>query len=63
MEAEEFKKALYNASHGDREALQILLDLYEPLINRSSMLAGSLDEDLRQYIYLKIISSISKFKA
>lgn len=62
MEAEEFQKTLYYARHGDREALQIILDLYEPLINRSSILAGSLDEDLRQYIYLKIIGSISKFK-
>ena len=62
MKAEEFQMTLYNACRGDRAALQLLLELYEPLINRFSTLAGSLDEDLKQYIYLRIIVSISKFK-
>ena len=46
----------------DREALDSLLALYMPLINRLSSYAGNLDEDCRQYIMLHIVLHISEFK-
>ena len=47
---------------GDREALDSLLALYMPLINRLSSYAGNLDEDCRQYIMLHIVLHISEFR-
>ena len=48
----EFRLLLEAAVCGDRKALDSLLALYMPLINRLSSYAGNLDEDCRQYIML-----------
>ena len=44
-----------------RDAVEQILILYMPLINRYSMIDGQLDEDCRQYILIRITLSISKF--
>lgn len=49
MTDNEFRLLLEAAVCGDREALDSLLALYMPLINRLSSYAGNLDEDCRQY--------------
>ena len=54
------KRAPYKGE--DREALDSLLALYMPLINRLSSYAGNLDEDCRQYIMLHIVLHISEFR-
>ena len=58
----EFRLLLEAAVCGDREALDSLLALYMPLINRLSSYAGNLDEDCRQYIMLHIVLHISEFR-
>lgn len=50
------------AQKGNNEAMAELLEQYMPLINKHSYINGKLDEDLRQEIFLKIISNISSFK-
>ena len=57
----EFRTVLEAAISGDRKALDTLLSLYMPLINRLSSYAGQLDEDCRQYILLHIVQHISEF--
>lgn len=47
MTGNEFRLLLEAAVCGDREALDSLLALYMPLINRLSSYAGNLDEDGR----------------
>lgn len=51
MTDNEFRLLLEAAVCGDREALDSLLALYMPLINRLSSYAGNLDEDCRQIHY------------
>lgn len=58
----EFRLILKNAVNGDPDALERLLNLYMPLINRLSRYAGWLDEDCRQYIMLHITIHISEFR-
>ena len=58
----DFRLLLEAAVCGDREALDSLLALYMPLINRLSSYAGNLDEDCRQYIMLHIVLHISEFR-
>lgn len=41
--------------------LELLLELYMPLINKYSYIDNVLDEDLRQYIMMHIALNISKF--
>ena len=63
MTDNEFRLLLEAAVCGDREALDSLLALYMPLINRLSSYAGNLDEDCRQYIMLHIVLHISEFRS
>ncbi len=62
MNAHEFRDTLERALSGDRMALEAILLLYMPMINRYSRVDGELDEDLRQYILLHIIMKIEEFK-
>lgn len=61
MTAKEFRELLQRAIRGDCDAVEQILILYMPLINRHSMIDGRLDEDCRQYILLRVTLSISKF--
>lgn len=61
MTREEFDLTLLKAVSGSHEALEKILELYAPLINKYSMVDGRLDEDLRQYILIHIALNISKF--
>lgn len=45
----EFRKVLEGAVAGKHSDLEMLLELYQPLINKYSKINGVLDEDLRQY--------------
>jgi hypothetical protein len=62
MTSSEFRLILDAAICGNREALDALLSLYMPLINRLSSYAGRLDEDCRQYIMLHIVKHIPEFR-
>ena len=60
MSREEFRLTLMEAISGIHEALEKLLELYAPLINKYSRVNGQIDEDLRQYILIHIALNISK---
>ena len=62
MNSHEFRDTLERALSGDRTALEAILLLYMPLINRCSRIDGELDEDLRQYILLHVVTKIGEFK-
>ena len=61
MTKEEFRKVLTGAVAGNHSVLEVILQLYMPLIDSSSYLLGQLDEDLKQYILMHIAINISKF--
>lgn len=61
MKPEEFRAILQAAVAGSHEALEKILELYEPLINKHSRINGKMDEDLKQYILIHIALNISKF--
>ena len=62
MKKADFKMMLKNAIQGSREALESILKLYEPLINKHCYINGTLDEDLRQYLLIHIAMNIGKFQ-
>lgn len=47
---------------GDHDAIEVILEMYKPLINHYSRVYGYIDEDCRQYIMMRIAINISKFK-
>lgn len=61
MTANEFRELVRGTVAGDHDALELILRLYMPLVNRNSIIDGRLDEDCRQYILIHIALNIGKF--
>ena len=57
-----FNLILEKAINGDEECIQKILKIYEPMIKSNSKWRGILDEDLEEYIIIRIVKNISKFK-
>lgn len=62
MTSKEFELTLKRAIGGDNNAIMRIIELYEPLINNNSIIDGKFDEDLKQFILLRLVKNISKFK-
>ena len=62
MNKQGFKYLLERAVSGNPDAIMELLEMYNPLVNNSSIVYGYIDEDCRQYIQLRMIIAIQKFK-
>lgn len=61
MKSNDFQLVLQAAIAGEHKALEQIMDMYEPLINKYSYIDGKYDEDLHQYILIRIALKISKF--
>jgi DNA-directed RNA polymerase specialized sigma subunit len=61
MKNSKFSETLRAAIAGDRDAAETILLRYMPLINKRSRIDGVIDEDLRQYIMMRVIERIPKF--
>ena len=62
MTSYEFCCLLERAVARDMNALEEILVLYGPLIDRYSRIDGTVDEDLRQNLLLHIALNISRFE-
>lgn len=62
MTSKEFELMLKRAIDGDNDATMRIIELYEPLINNNSIIDGKFDEDLKQFILLRLVRKICKFK-
>ena len=57
----QFSELLAKAVAGDHGAIEEILEMYAPLIDRHSRIGGRLDEDCRQYILMRVVVGIGKF--
>jgi hypothetical protein len=57
-----FSELLRLAVGGNADAVNEILKLYMPLVNRNSVIDGVFDEDCRQYILLRVTTAIPKFR-
>jgi len=58
-----FHDLLKNAIAGDHTAIEKILEIYAPLMkSRSKTIDGVIDEDCLQFIKLRVIEAIPKFK-
>lgn len=62
MKKDNFQKMLEQAISGNQNALVNILNLYMPLIDKSSIINGILDEDCKQFILIQVYCAIQKFK-
>ena len=56
-----FIDLLYRAKASDRQAVEELLNLYQPLITKEAIVDGVLDEDLYQELQIEFIHCIRQF--
>ena len=61
MTDSKFRETLLGAIAGNHNDLEEILKLYEPLIHKHSHINNKFDEDLYQYILIRIALNISKF--
>ncbi|MFR8078848.1 MAG: helix-turn-helix domain-containing protein [Christensenellales bacterium] len=57
-----FSKVLQMACSGDPDALIALIAEYQPIIHHHSVVDGRFNEDCFQYILLRLLSKIKKFR-
>ena len=57
-----FNMLLKRAQQGNSEALEQILLLYKPLIDRYCRIDGYLDEDLQQLIIFRFYKNLKKFQ-
>lgn len=57
-----FNMLLKRAQEGNSEALEQILLLYKPLIDRHCRIDGYLDEDLQQLIIFRFYENLKKFQ-
>lgn len=61
MESRKFSDVLREAIAGDHDSVEAILSRYMPLFTKYSVTAGTLDEDLRQYILIRVVAQLPKF--
>lgn len=58
----DFEQLLFRAQSGDEHALQSVIEMYRPLLIRSSIIEGRFDDDLFQELNMILLSCIRKMK-
>lgn len=61
MESRYFSEVLRCAVNGSPDAVEAILSRYMPLISKHSVVGGKFNEDLQQYIIMRVIMRLSKF--
>ena len=62
MIEQEFKRMIMGAKNGEILAIEALLEMYEPLINKYSYIKGIFDADLKQVLMLRVLQQLDKFQ-
>ena len=57
-----FKDILFQAKAGDEQAIITLLEMYKPLLIKTSIIDGEYDEDLYQELCITLMRCIEKFR-
>jgi len=59
---EEFENMLRRAVDGDPDAIAYIIESYMPLWRKYSVIDGQFDEDCQQYIIMRALPQIGRFK-
>lgn len=62
MSKRSFKELIERAIDGDHLAMEELIEIYTPLLKFHSRNYGYIDDDCLQYLKLRVVMAIPKFK-
>lgn len=57
-----FEEMLMSAKAGNKQAVTSILDMYQPLLIKESIVDGSYDEDLYQELCITLLKCINQFR-
>lgn len=57
-----FDEILRRAQIGEKLAMQQLIDMYDPVIKKHSIFNSTFDEDCYQYLVIRFIKEVRKFR-
>lgn len=57
-----FKDTLFQAKARNEQAIITLLEMYQPLLSKTSIIQGRYDEDLYQELCITLLRCIEKFR-
>ena len=57
-----FNEILLAAKTGNKQAITDMLDMYQPLLIKESVVDGSYDEDLYQELCMTLLKCINQFR-
>ena len=57
-----FDEMLISAKAGNKQAVTFILDMYQPLLIKESIVDGSYDEDLYQELCITLLKCINQFR-
>ncbi len=63
MSKDGFSELLERAKCGESYASELLVEAYMPLVTKHSYVDGVLDEDCRQFLLVRFLIAIKKFKS
>ncbi|KAB3530332.1 helix-turn-helix domain-containing protein [Alkaliphilus pronyensis] len=61
MDDKNLRKVLNKAQKGDEEALNTIIDLFQPLLHKNSFVGGEFNEDCYQELIIKLMKCIKSF--
>ena len=61
LDKNRFKQVLQGAIAGSHTDLELILELYDPMIRKHSLVNGTFDKELHQYLLIHIALNIHKF--
>ena len=56
-----FKEILLKSKSGNKDAVEMLLEMYKPLLFKEAIVDGVFDEDLYQELCMRFIYCIERF--
>lgn len=58
----EFEELLFRAKMNDKQAIEQITEIYQPLIIKNSLVNGVFDEDLYQELMVELLKCIRTFQ-
>lgn len=58
----EFEELLFRAKMNDKQAIEQITEIYQPLIIKNSLVNGVFDEDLYQELMVELLKCIQTFQ-
>jgi len=62
MEDRKLREVFHNAQNGDKDSIQKILEMFQPLVHKNSFIDGKFDEDYFQELNIKLINCIKSFE-